>query len=242
METEREIIYSILNTARAGEHNNDENLSERFLRSILLIYRGNILRKYSVNGITGDDEYFQNINIPLIKDYDIISGQEVIFTGEVPKTIKLDYRRGTALRYKGYVIPILDSDEYRLSLKNLYGKHKPKAKIENQKITVYQGFYDECCVREGSETYNAIKSFEEEPFNEPINFNYYSILHNPSDDPNYDWENDPFPFPSERLDELKSTILSREFNLILRTKKDEIQNAREDNIRYHDNDDIGANS
>ena len=46
VETEKEIIYQILNTIRDAEHNQDERIGERLMRSFLKTYRGESMRKH----------------------------------------------------------------------------------------------------------------------------------------------------------------------------------------------------
>ena len=65
METEKKIIYSILNTIRAAEYNLDEPVTERLLRAYLSNYRADALRKHYENGINVSDEVFQTIIISL---------------------------------------------------------------------------------------------------------------------------------------------------------------------------------
>lgn len=240
MQTEREIIYNILNTIRDAEHNNDERISERLLRGFLRVYRAESLRKYYKNGHTVDDEVFQKISISPVKK----NLKE--FEINIPKIIRFQHHYGMFLEKNDVPIPILASEEYYYSKKNYHGKHIPKAKTNGNLLTVYTGVYDKCCVAENSENHLLIQSFYEDLLSggskPTINLDFYGVLHNPDDDPNYDWENSVFPFPSERLDELKTQILSKEFGVMIKAKRDEIQNSRSDNIRYHDNDDVTQNS
>lgn len=235
METEKQIIYGIINTLRDAEFNNDERITERLMRTYLNTYRVDSLTKEFKNGYRASDEVFQTLELTLEQ-----SGNE--FFTEIPKIIRFADLNGLYLEKMGIPIPLLDSENYFLSKKGYFSQHQPKAKTEQNKLTIYTGIYDSCCVSLNSDTYIVIKAFKDEAaLNQTINVNLKCILYNPSQDPSYDWETSIYPFPSERIRELKDQVLYKEFGVMSKAKRDEIQNARNDEIRYHDNDDVGVN-
>lgn len=236
MKTERDIIYTILDILRAGEISNDERLTERFLRDLLRKYRADGLRKHYKGGRMVDSEVFQYITIEL----EYIANNE--YAGTLPKIIRFKNNLGFEVNINGYQIPITNPQDYYYSNMNFNSRFLPKGKTEGQKITVFIGDDTSSYVSNGSATENAILamklSIEE---NGALVLNMGAVLQNPSDDPNYDWDTDVYPYPAERIDELISQIMVKEFRVIYNAKPDEIQNARPDNIRYHDQDDVTQN-
>lgn len=225
MKTEKEIIYSILNTARASEHNSDETITERLLRGYLSNYRADSIRKHYENGISVSDEVFQTI---------LISLEEVsnnLFVGVLPKFIHLG-ENGYYLSKNLFSIPIVNKEKFELFKNSSIEKPKISSFITGNNITVYGGLYEK-----GLDENNQIVGMiiSEKYKNKKVEFEFSSVLQNPSDDPNYDWESTPYPFPAERIPELRYQILKNEFGIMAESKKDEIQNARADNIRYHEN-------
>lgn len=230
MNTEKEIIYSIINTVKGSNYNNDEPIGERFLRNLLLIYRVDSLRKHFKGGFSVDDEVFQKIEITLTKK------TIIEHTFKLPKIIKLKHNSGIYLEKDDFAIPILSTSGYSHHKSNFMTNTKPIAKITSSELTLYTGKLDDTIIVSGTPVYFAIKKLiEEAGTTEGVKLSLYSILYDPSSDPTYDWENDSFPFPAERLEELKNQILRKEFSIISQAKSDEIQNARADTISYHDN-------
>ena len=72
-------------------------------------------------------------------------------------------------------------------------------------------------------------------FKRKFNLSIRGVFVNPEDADDYDWENDPYPFPPERLDDFLTNIVRRKLGISQASKSDEVQNNREDSIRYHDN-------
>lgn len=241
METERQIVYSILNTLNNHSYNNDEDISERLVRSHILAYRADSIRKHYKNGHTVGDEVFQSLPISFKSPnvgYNFKPGYRE-FTADAPRVIRLDKHFGFKLQSGHFSIPVLSNDYYN-SLHNndgicndsFAGTYGDKIKLSLVKSGPFISH---------REIYQSIQASENKG-GEFINIDLtlYAILYNPSDDPTYDWENDIFPFPAERSPELKMQILKNEFGIIadLRAKKDEVANARPDNIRYHEENNI----
>lgn len=245
MTTELQIIYSILKTVRSAELNNDENVSERLLLSYIRKHRPDILRKHYNNGHTIGDEVFQTLPITLLKK------SAKIFFCNLPKTVMFEHNYGVNISLFGIPFQIVTNEDFYLYQKNNKMNFFPIGTIVQNTLHFFIGNPDSTAYKTNSETHYAIKHIHDTIYqielnnynNEtqlPIQFDvdYKAVLVNPDEQPGYSFENSIFPFPAERLPELEQTILSKEFNIILSTKKDEIQNARQDYIRYHDNENI----
>jgi hypothetical protein len=244
MKTELEAVYHILNVARAAEHNNDEPTTERLVRSMLQNHRADSLRKFYKDGHYVDDEVFQKIPIEVTKDS---NGD---FKVEIPKAIRFEHHAGFYLEKNEIPIPVITSQQYRLNKNNPFGKNFLFAKTEEQLLTLFVA--DVSTIQNPdiySENYLFLKAIQDEiliaeiyNFNNPgsqlptkLNLNYHAVLLNPSDDPNYDWEIDNYPFPSERLFELATQVLAKEFGIMTASKKDEVQNAKGDENKNSNN-------
>lgn len=249
METERQIVYSILNTIRNHSHNIDEDITERLLRSHVLSYRADSIRKHYKNGHTIEDQVFQRVTLPFLgtKKHPITKKINKEFTAALPKLIRMDNHYGLRLERLSIMIPVLDSELYSLTKKNSLNNKKVFAKTDTKFAQIYIGDFKSCASSESEVQIlinDIIQEIQDQQNNNEevlkLKFDLYAVLYNPSDDPSYDWENDIFPFPAERNPELKMQILKNEFGIIvdLRAKKDEVQNARPDNIRYHEEQNI----
>jgi hypothetical protein len=261
MTTEKEIVYYLMETLRDAEYNNDERVDERFLRSLLLKYRAESLRKHLKNGVHVSDDLFQIVSLNLTRN------SENQYVSTYPKIIRFSESSSFYLTKKNYNIPILSSESFYLSKNNFHGKGQPRAKIEGYNIILEIGNIRHLSnLNPESESRVAVIAFIQDVINDESNLeiqngqfggrssqyvenyiqnnsvsvqaNLKAILHNPSEANNYDWENDIYPFPSERIPELTDQILGREFQFMKQAKRDEIQNARADEVRYHDNTDV----
>lgn len=245
MKTELEAVYHILNVARAGEHNNDEPLTERLIRSFLQNHRADSLRKFYKDGHYVDDEVFQHLNIELSKNN---QGQ---FQVKLPKAIRFEHHSGFYIEKNGFTIPIVSSQQYYFNKSNPHNKGFAFAKTEGQLLTLHiPKVIDILTPDVFSENYLFIKelndylaSEEIYNFNNPntprlplkINLDFHAILLDPSDDINYNWEKDSYPFPSERLFELATQVLAKEFGIMTASKKDPVQNAEGDENKNANN-------
>ena len=248
MKTEIEIVYAILNVVRDSEHNNDERVTERLIRSFIRSHRADSLRKHYKNGHTISSEIFQEVPLKFYKKNDFE------FNCKIPKIIKFDENYGFVLQKDGFSIPVVDMESYRTSKNNPFLKYKIMGKIVSNELTIRNVNMDNLEFNDNSD-YNMflkdvqllIKNQEIFNLNNPVLASPISLdllltgtLLDPSDCPTYDWENDPFPFPSERLVELENQIITKEFGIMAQSKKDEIQNVRGDEIRYHENGQANA--
>ena len=230
--SELAFVYSILNVIRNAEHNNDERLSERLIRDFVRAHRPDSMRKYYNNGQTVDDEVFQLIPLVFTK---LPTGE---FMATLPKIIRFENNYGFFLDKYGTSLPIMTSQEYQLNKTNPFNNKFIACKthgnnvflriptntngldIISENYTIINGFVQDIYSQELANVNNNT--------NEPvtIELDLHAVLLNPDDCPTYDWENDIFPFPAERLPELRQQILAREFNIMTQSKRDEIQNAR----------------
>jgi hypothetical protein len=233
MKTEIEIVYSLLNTVRNAEHNNDEPTTERLMRNYINIYRLDCMRKYYKDGVIVNDEVFQKIPLELLGNVGIG------FKNQIPKTVRFTKDYGFYLEKNGISIPIVTSEQFNLSKRNPFGKKLVQAKTEQNTLSIYPGIKD-ICLNGESENAILIDSILEE-LNEQqiqnsesktkkITVDFFGVLVNPSDQPGYDWENDIYPFPAEKLEELTSQLLRKEFGIMAQAKSDEISNSRNDSI------------
>jgi len=223
--TEREIVYSIIETLNANEYNNDNTISERLVRNLIYSYRGEQLRKYYKDGVNLTDECYQTIEIKLDK----INPFE--FKGVTPQIIEFGNREGFYISKYGISIPVVNNTVYAMASEN----DLPLAKRigVNVNLKIQQSLSP--CVSGSSKNgivYNALLS---EGRKGSTNVELTAVLVDPSDDSDYNWLTDVFPFPAEKLDELKTTILRKEFGITSQIKSDEVQNVRKDNVRYHEN-------
>lgn len=234
MTTELSLVYSIIETLRESEYNNDEKLNERFVRSLIHQYRVDSLRKYSANGARFSDEVFQKKTL-VLKQMNLLE-----YVVELPKIIRTNNDYGFYIEKNGIPIPINNSEAYRLYKKGFSGFY-PKAKTEQNTLTLFIGEENQC-TEENSELYLLMK-FLKEGIEEAgaLEIDLRAVLFNPEDADNYDWENDIFPFPAERIEEMRTQLMVKEYGIMINAKKDEVANARADNIRYHDNTDINQN-
>lgn len=217
METEEELVYSILETVTAGSQNDDGEISERFIRNLLKIYRASAIAKASLMGTLITDECFQ----PLGElEFTLVRNNE--FTRMLPKIILLSNNTGVIFEKNGESIPVVNSEEFALGLKSLINRQLPKAKISGSKATVYSGYTVTHCKTKPS-TNNVINDFKEELVStqgKKINVSVSAILDNPDHGLGYDWTTSPYPCPSELIEEIKNNILRKEFGIIMNVKPD----------------------
>lgn len=234
--TEQQLVYSIINTINGGEHNNDNPTSERFIRNLLNIYRVDSINKMYKKGNKVSDEIFQTIELSFSK----INFFEHYFL--LPRIIEFENKAGLFLSKNEIEIPILNNSQYTSSKLNRFSKTKPFAKKIANKLTLYIGAYDENKIDQSSPYYFLLNTLVTESNSSNVSASLNCVLFDPSSHNSYDWEKDQYPYPAERIKELKEQILRKEFGIIIESKKDEVQNARPDSIRYQSEDDVSQNN
>lgn len=225
METEEEIVYSIIETAKKGNLSDDNRINERLVRGFLRIYRASAIAKASTLGLEITDESFQYLgNLR----FDYVKSKE--FKRDLPKIIMLK-SFGIRLEVLGENIPVLNSEEYSLSLKSLINGKLPKAKTTANRLTIYIGEY---LVVNGkrkprqSIVIDQLSLLATQSANAYIEAEVYAVLDNPDEAPGYDWTVNPYPCPSELIEDIKTKILAKEFNLILNIKVDKITDSNDE--------------
>lgn len=226
METEEEIVYSIIETAKKGNLSDDNRINERLVRGFLKIYRASAIAKASSSGITISDECFQYLgNIK----FDYFKTRQ--FQASLPKMILMDNKFGIQFEVAGENIPVLNSEEYSLSFKSLLNGKLPKAKFVNSKATVYIGEYIVVNGKNKPKQNIVMDELQSQigvNANAFINVEVYGVLDNPDHAPGYDWTVSPYPCPSELVEDIKTKILAKEFNLILNVKVDKITDSNDE--------------
>lgn len=220
METEELIVYSILEVVNKGIHSDDNKIDERIIRGLLKPYRASVLAKATLNGYLLSDECYQSLGA---LKYTRTTGRN--FATKLPKTIRFQDNFGAYLRISGEDMGFVSSENFFLSSKNVISKKLPRAKIEGDLATIYIG---ESLVS-GNITIpkrNLLLDFlnlnaKENNF-ENIYVETFAILDDPDLGFEYDWTKSSYPMPSELIEEMKTRLLSKEFNIILQTNPDNI--------------------
>lgn len=229
METEEEIVYSIIETVKKGHLSDDNRINERLIRGFLKIYRASALAKATSSGIIITDECFQylgNIRFNYFKARQ--------YQASLPKMILLDNKFGVQFEVAGENVPVLNSEEYALSLKSLLNGKLPKAKFVNSKATVYIGEYLVVNGKKKPKQNILMDEFESQigtSSNQFVDVEVYGVLDNPDHSPIYDWTISPYPCPSELVEEIKSKILAKEFNLILNIRPDKVTDSNDEDAQ-----------
>ncbi len=226
MKTEQQIVYDLLNIVHGGEVSNDNVYSDRLIRSFLRTHRASKMNTFYHKGLSVNDIVFQDLGTLELKK----SGND--YSVETPAFINFENNQGVYVTKFGYNIPIMDSEAFDLSKMNFYNNSKPKAKFEYNKLIVFAGCIDECNFLESSLKTKAVKQFVKE-YNETddephIFVNVRAVLYDPGDQPGYDWTKDPYPCPSEIIDKIETSTLSRNLDLMIRMKGDQVGNAMSD--------------
>jgi hypothetical protein len=226
MGTELEIVYSIIETVEKGALTDDKKIDERVVRSFLRTYRASVLAKATMEGILISDECFQHLGTleftaTLAKEYSRM----------LPKIIRLENNFGLMFSKNGENIPVVSSEEFALSRKSIINGRLPKAKVLGSIATVYVGAVKQTsCGNKPAGNYT-INDFSEEIIannGSKVTVDVNAILDNPDDAPGYDWTSDPFPFPSDLVEEVKTRILRKEYNIILQINGDKVTDGNDE--------------
>jgi hypothetical protein len=226
MGTEEEIVYSIIETAKKGNLSDDNRINERLVRGFLKIYRATAIAKSSTMGITITDECFQYLgNLK----FDFVRSRQ--FQRQLPKMILLNSNFGVRFETNGENIPVLNSEEFTLSLKSLLNGKLPKAKMIANKAVIYTGEYIIVNGKQKPKYNYAIEDLQNQMStnqNNFVNVEVYGVLDDPDNAEDYDWTTSPYPCPSELIEDIKTKILAKEFNLILNLKVDKVTDSNDD--------------
>ena len=224
--TELELVYSIIETLNANEYNNDNKVTERVVRNYLYAYRGDFLKKHYSDGYEITDECFQLVELSFepkgLIEYQANAGVGVM---------EFSLRQGFFMEKNGIRIPVIGANEYAL----IAEEDLPVAKKLGTLVTLKFQQSLLSCIKSNSEKGVLFNTFKEEASLKKVTADLYAVLTDPSKGKGYDWKTSVFPFPAERIAELKKEILRVEFGITSQVKSDEVQNGRVDNIRYHEN-------
>lgn len=223
MKTEEELIYMIWETVRAGQINQDDDINERLMRAYLQAHRAKHILKNYQNGEQVPDECFQYLpDLNMTR----ITGTNEFEYKNVPKTIRLNkWNTGMFLYVNGINVPIVKSEEYDLMKYDEWNKYKPRAKMLGYNLKLNMGEIDDCVCDSGFEQGMDVilqQYINDQLASGSLNVDLNALLVNPSDAPNYQWNIDSYPFPDEYIEDLINSVLSREFNIFLRAKADEV--------------------
>lgn len=220
METEEQIVYQILDVVRAHEINIDEVITEREIRSYLRVHRASMLYSSTFKGHIIPEVCFQSLGEQILA----LSGS--LYGLTLPNIVEFENYDGIELTFlDGRPISVMTKKSYLNHIKIPHMKHLPVAFQQGNNWEVYPGI--------SSDDYPTLKEQIDAFILDP-KINGRAVLYNPEDLTTYDWTASPFPFPPEQVRTLKTAILFHEFKISLQQKPDQITNARQDNLRYHD--------
>lgn len=225
MGTELELVYSILETVNKGILSDDDKVDERVVRSFVRTYRASAIAKYSMQGFTITDECFQYLGVlpfTFLKDKH--------FSRELPKIIRLNNNFGLMFSKNGENIPVLNSEAFALASKNIINQFIPKAKFLSDKATIFIGKKITTTCGEKPSSNSVISDFEDDLIDsggQQIFIDVHAVLNDPDDAPGYDWTKDPFPCPSDLVEEIKKKIFTTEFQMTLYAKPDNTTDGKQ---------------
>ncbi len=232
MRTEADIIYTIWDVIRAGTVNADDPIVERLMRQFLSIHRGKILNQYYKKGTMIPDECFQDLGAI------IFSFGAAGWTSPVlPKLIRFeDGNYGLMFDKDGFVLSILNSEEFTNSIHDSYNKFQPRMKFINNKLTLDLGQEQSC--DDGLDDISnsalniTVRKIKAESLSNAVTISGQGVLVNPDDEVGYDFTTSPYPLPDELIESMVNSVNAREFNLFLKVKSDETGDIKHSTAEY----------
>ena len=224
MRTEEQIVYELMNIYHGGEITNDTQIDERLMRGFLRKHRASKISKATFEGLTVPSEIFQRLGTVTLEknefgDYEV----------DLPALLRLQ-GHGINIYKTNYSLPVISREGFRLSKRNIINKSFPKATLFSNKLIIYPGNSDLCNADATSEKEVAVKAFADEiaefDDNEKITVEVEAVLYDPGQAPDYDWTSDPYPCMSEIIDELTTSTLARDLNLMIRQFVDQNDDKR----------------
>lgn len=231
MVSERELIYTIWDSVRAGEFNQDDNINERLMRQYLSAHRGKIIDQISRQGALFPEEIFQDLGTI---SFSFAAG--IYTSAQLPKMIRLDHNFGMAFFKGEYIVSVMNSEEYDNAKYDKFNKFHPRLKFINRKLTFNIGSTQVCSQIEdlsNSVLNTAVRTLSEEAKTNAVTITGIGALVNTDDEAGYDWLTDPYPMPDEFMEQLMNSVSARDFNIFLRMKSDETSDARNSTEEYH---------
>tara|TARA_A100000172_G_C3044260_1_gene111876 strand:- start:60851 stop:61549 length:699 start_codon:yes stop_codon:yes gene_type:complete len=230
MRTEEQIVYDVMNIASGGRVSADDVISERLVRSFLRKYRASKMAPFFNKGARLSDYIFQSLG-----DLEFKQTSEFEYSVTLPALINFEENFSVKITKSRMNIPLLGEEEYELALSNPINKTFPKAKLEETLLTLFIGKADSCNYLESSLKENVVSTFNEEASvldDEPRVFaNVKAVLYDPDQGLNYNWTKTPYPCPSEIIEQIETSTLARDFDLMIRTRFDQADNKSQiDNV------------
>lgn len=225
MRTEQEIIYTIWDTVRGGQTNQDDSITERLLRSYLKSHRGKHLTRNYFEGAELPEEVYQNLGeIPMNAQ-----NNEYVST-VLPKTIRFKHNYGLIADISGYTLSIVSSEEFQLSKKDRFNKFIPMMKFVDNRLFLSKGKTQTGPLEDfsNSELNSIVDLLKEKFVQNNVTVNLRAVLVDPDDEPGYDYTKSPYPFPNELIEDLMNSVTARDFGLYLNTRSDETGDLRND--------------
>lgn len=200
MITEKEIVYSILNTIRGSHSENNEMISTRLIRSWIASERANLLLNFTDSGRSISEENFTDLPaISFTKD----SGN--IYKAVLPKIIYLNRMTGIRISHNGEVVSMIRPSQNKS----------------------YETHYHLKEIRRAWNKGNTL--FLRLPISDPsVSISISAVLFYPSDSSLYSWERDVFPIQSELVNVLKQQVLQKEQLIINDALNDKTNNFTPD--------------
>lgn len=216
--TEQEIIYGILETIRAYEITDDEKVTEAIIRNYLANYRNEDIK----NVFEISEEHYQNIDLVFKKENET-------FTSVLPGIIFERGRIGISISdWSVTPVPVSSKEEAMNARRSRMYRPPYIAYLTNGKIhIIVQSDVLETMPAANSYLKNLLLSRDPK-------IEIQAILSDVSKGKNYDWTKTPYPLSANRIQTIRKNILRQEFGITVEVKKDEVQNARQDNIIYQD--------
>lgn len=232
MKTERDIIYMIWEVVRAGRINQDDPINERLMRAFLSAHRGKHLSRAFSNGDRIPDECFQYLGS---LSFTKLPTEEIYILKKFPKTVRFNsYNTGLFAKKDGMNIPIVGAEAFDLMKFHEWNKHHPAISHLGYGMRLRTGVVDDCECPFGdasSELNTLYQTFEEDAKKNTTEIQFNAVLVDPSDAIDYNWKEDPYPFPDEIVEDLINSVNAREFNLFLKIKGEDVtNNTNEDPI------------
>lgn len=182
MRTEKEIVYSILNSLRGGHSSNDDLLSKRLIRSWIASERANLLLQFTDSGRSVAEDNYQGLNTQVFSKV-----SDNVYKKELPKIIYFNRRSGVRIRHGNDAVLMSTKSQDRSYQRDSYFKSVKRAWVIG----------DEMYVRVGDGASST------------VNIELDAVLFYPGDSPLYNWETDTYPLQSELITVLKQTAIYR---------------------------------
>lgn len=216
--TEEKIIYSIQETIRDNEINDDDKLTIAFLRNVLYAYRADALK----DSMAFSEELFQPYKLSFQKKGNIYEALNM------PSIIYDQHRYGISVLNFGVELSITSREEALNSMKGKFFNPPYVSFFTNQKLTIVA---NENVLKNTNTNNIALYGILNSP-KPQLEIN--AVLVNPSQGEGYDWKKSNFPLNAQKISSIKQGILRREFGIMMEVKKDDVQNSRADRIIYQD--------